>query len=794
MQQKYTLTSLPQITIAADARLSNLDYADDQIWELVQQEGKSPALSLQTTFGLRVRWLRLFPCFIFSDRLVYTSADFAQPPQLLIACPNYLKFNLSPFTNIDTLIEYWVPQSHAVAGRLSFINKGDQPEKFQVCWAGTINPISGDTKLTVNQIGDRYLLHCETNGLYITCTMSGQPQPSTIPFPALGHVIRLSPGDTQQIIWALAALPSDQNEVALHALNTIIGCPWEAEISRIELTNIHDQIEIITGDPEWDHVFALSQRIAYSLFTSSSNNLPNPSFLLTRQPDQGFSLHGNGLNYSAHWKGPTPLDTYYLASMLLPGGLELIEGALKNFLTAQDETEFIDCKSGLAKQRMPQLAQPILASLTLKIDQYKHDHSWLKGIYPALIRFLKLWFSPEHDRDGDGFPEWNYPAQFGLEESPIVNQSHPHAQGIEITQIESPALAAMLLRECKALIKIATYIEANEDITWLEEKATHLQDILNTVWDAKTCTYHYQDFQTHQSNPGLLLFRIKGKNGKYAIRHAFKTPHHLLIKIISKGTETQPLTILLSGKCHQEKVAESINVTQFDWSNNCAFLTTGNLFTRLEEIKIEGLQAGDKVEIRTPDYTLTDISCLLPLWARISTPTQAQAITVKTIKRRFLKNYGICISPQTRATRSVPPWKNISLPWNQLIGEALLANNQQALAAELVTRIMRAIIQNLKHSGCFFEFIDGQTGQGIGKRNHLRGLAPQGLFLSALGIQIRSNREVILQGVNPFPWPVIVKYQGMTVSRRFHETSVTFPTGQFIKVDNQPYPTRIALP
>jgi len=154
-----------KITIAADARLSNLDYADDQIWELVQQEGKSPALSLQTTFGLRVRWLRLFPCFIFSDRLVYTSADFDQPPQLLIACPNYLKFNLSPFTNIDTLIEYWVPQSHTVAGRLSFINKGDQPEAFQVCWAGMINPISGDTKLTVNQIGDRYLLHCETNGL-----------------------------------------------------------------------------------------------------------------------------------------------------------------------------------------------------------------------------------------------------------------------------------------------------------------------------------------------------------------------------------------------------------------------------------------------------------------------------------------------------------------------------------------------------------------------------------------------------------------------------------------------------
>lgn len=140
------------------------------------------------------------------------------------------------------------------------------------------------------------------------------------------------------------------------------------------------------------------------------------------------------------------------------------------------------------------------------------------------------------------------------------------------------------------------------------------------------------------------------------------------------------------------------------------------------------------------------------------------------------------------------PWGNLSLPWNQMIGEALLANDQQALAADLVTHIMKAIVQNLKRFGCFFEFINAQTGQGSGERNHLRGLAPIGLFLSTLGVQIYSNREVILQGLNPFPWPVIVKYQGMTVLRRLRETIVTFPTGQMITVDNQVHPTKIILP
>ncbi len=793
MQQKYTFAPQLQITIAADARLCDLNYKNDYIWELVQQKGKSPALTLQTTFGLHVQWLRLFPCFVYRDKLVYNLADFARPPQLLIVYPNYLKLSLSPFLDIDTLIEYWVPESHAVAGRLSFINQGNQPETFQFCWAGMLNPINGDAKLTVKQIGGRHFLCCETNELYVSCTMSGYPQPTSVPFPALGHTVQLPPRSSQQIIWALAALPADHNEVALHVLKTI-ELPWEAEISRIELFNAHNQIEIITGNPEWDNVFSLSQQVAYSLLISPSNSLPNPFFVLTRQPDQSFSLPGNGPDYSDHWKGQTPLDAYYLASILLPGGLGFVEGILKNFLAAQDETGFIGYKPGSAGQRPRQLAQPILASLALKVDQYKHDHSWLKDIYPALTRFLKLWFSPKHDRDGDGFPEWDNPTQFGLEESPMVNQWHPQAQGIEIAWLESPALATMLLRECKALIKIATYVEGNEDIPWLVEKVSQLQDILNTVWDARACTYHYQDFQTHQSEPGLLLFRIKGKNGKHTIHHTFKKPHRLLIRIVSKGTEIHQLTILLSGKYHQETMVESINATQFNWSNNCVFLTSRNLFTQLQGVEIQGLQAGDEVEIRTPDYTVTDVSCLLPLWARGTTPAQAQAMTAKTIKRRFLKSYGICISPQTRATRTMLPWGNISLPWNQMIGEALLANNQQALVADLVTRIMKAIIQNLKQSGCFFEFIDAQTGHGSGERNHLRGLAPIGLFLSTLGVQIRSNREVILQGFNPFPWPVIVKYQGMTVSRQLHETIVAFPTGQVVKIDNQVNPTRIALP
>ncbi len=323
---------LSTVAISADARLCEIGYTNDQIWELVLQDGKLPALTLQTTFGLRVKWLRLFPCFIYKDRLICNPVDFAQPPQLLTCYPNYLKLSFSPFTSIDTLIEYWVPESHIIAGRLSFMNQTPQQVSFQFQWAGSLNPMDGNAKLVVNKIEGQKVLCGETNGLFIACALSEYPQLVTGPFPALGYYLELPPMSSREITWALATSP-DNLETSVQRATSALKRAWEAEISRIELINAHDQIEIITGDPEWNNAFSLTQQIAFSLITSPSNHLPYPSFVLTRQPDQGFSLHGNGLDYSVLWDGQTPLDAYYLASLILPGGARFIEGILKKLFS-----------------------------------------------------------------------------------------------------------------------------------------------------------------------------------------------------------------------------------------------------------------------------------------------------------------------------------------------------------------------------------------------------------------------------------------------------------------------------
>ena len=113
-------------------------------------------------------------------------------------------------------------------------------------------------------------------------------------------------------------------------------------------------------------------------------------------------------------------------------------------------------------------------------------------------------------------------------------------------------------------------------------------------------------------------------------------------------------------------------------------------------------------------------------------------------------------------------------------------------AGELVTRIMETITASLKRDGCFRQYYNAETSQGYGDYNGLWGLAPIGLFLEALGVQLISPWKVKLAGKNPYPWPVTVKYRGMTILRSLDKTQVVFPDGQTISIDD-PEPRLVSL-
>ena len=75
------------------------------------------------------------------------------------------------------------------------------------------------------------------------------------------------------------------------------------------MVNAAQTIDVHTGDPDWDAAFALSQKTAFGLFFGSSQYLPNPCFVLTRQPDQGYSPRGDGSDYPHLWSGQSILGS-----------------------------------------------------------------------------------------------------------------------------------------------------------------------------------------------------------------------------------------------------------------------------------------------------------------------------------------------------------------------------------------------------------------------------------------------------------------------------------------------------
>jgi hypothetical protein len=98
--------------------------------------------------------------------------------------------------------------------------------------------------------------------------------------------------------------------------------------------------------------------------------------------------------------------------------------------------------------------------------------------------------------------------------------------------------------------------------------------------------------------------------------------------------------------------------------------------------------------------------------------------------------------------------------------------------------LMSAVVRNLKEQHAFYHSYSATTGAGLGDRNSLQGLAPLELFLDTLGVEILSDYRVTISGRNPFPWPVTVKYKGLTVTRSAEQTQVVFPDGQSLSLDD----------
>ena len=820
------------LTLAADARLTCTDYTDDQIWELILGGGEPAAMAVQTTFGLRAHWMRLFPRFVRieagrGETARIDPAAFHVPPKVVRFASNMLVVNFAPFEGLEVQAEYWAAESHVMVGRIRITNQSILTQTFRLEWVAMLNPIDRQGGMAPMQVGPNYVLEGETAYLHPVVFLTGGPQPIQSPYPALALDLELFPGNERQITWACAALRS--YEASLEAARSATGRPWEAEQARIDLQNFSQLVHFETGNLEWDVAFALAQKAAYSLLMRNDPGLPNTSFVLTRRPDQGFSVRGDGSDHPHLWNGQSALDSYYLASMLLPGAPELAAGIVRNFLAAQDPSGAIDWKPGLGGQRTRRMAQPMLAVIAAQVGPYLKTVDWYREVFPGLLRFFNAWFLPIYDHDTDGFPEWEHPLQTGIEDSPMFDRWSPNAQGININRLECPSLAAMLLRECLSLIEIARVLAdaekaeaayarlsaaaepapvstadgviseprpvnvpqlsgAAEALADLLEREKTLREALQSTWDDEAKFYRYRDYQSHLSLPGVTLAEFTGP-GKVSSRRKSQQPRRLVIHVKVSEERTYAVRFVVHGAGPDgSDLSETIEPLGFSWLGLEGRATTENTFSAVKRMEVQGIGDEDQVRVLTADYTQEDCSLFLPLWAGAPEIEQARSMVEEALVPRYMQEFGISLCPPEQILQdALPGLPNASssalLPWNHLLGEGLIHYGYRDEAARIVTRLMKAIVPALKDQRAFRQYYHAQTGLPSGERDHLHGLPPLGLFLQTLGIRRLSPKEIFIDGFSPYPRTIIVKYRKVCLTCEPDKTIITFPGGQSVTID-----------
>jgi hypothetical protein len=764
-----------QLTIAADARLTTPDYLNDHIWELDLSGGDPCAIGLRTTYGLRARLMRLFARFGENGKTVNDPAEFAVAPRVRRFYPNFLEVTFSPFAGLDVTAEYWIPDSNVVCGRLTIANRSTVPHPLRLEWVGQIIPLEGQS-MTAVQRQSVAVLEGQVADLFPVLFMTGGPQPGPGPYPALALMLDLAPGGTRQVVWSMAALKDAQASFDL--ARRTAARPFDAERARLELLNASQTIDITTGDRDWDVALALSQKAAFGLFMGASAHLPQPSFVLSRQPDQGYSRTSSGADYPYFWSGQSPFEAYYLNS-LLPGAPELSRGLVQNFIAVQETDGFIDSKPGLAGQRGRFIAAPYLVSLGWRVCQQGRDKDCLIQIYPKLHSFFWAWFSPQRDSDRNGLPEWQHPLQTGFEENPLFDGWHNWSQGVDITTVQSPALSAALYREAQCLIQMAELLGRQSEAVLLKKQSEILKNGIEACFDSDSALYRYADRDTHLSLAGKVVSERQAAP-EFDLQKEFKQPVRLLIRILGQDETLKRPRLIITGQLDDREQQESLSSQDFTYSSNGAVATSRKVYTSIGNFQFDGLSRRDRLSIQTVDLTIADHTMLLPLWAKVPTEHEAHTIVYRTVldAQHFDHPFGIPALPKVFVQASDPVCLSVHLPWNHLIGEGLLAYGYRRETARLVAHLMSAVIQNLKRSQAFYRNYHAETGAGLGERNALHGLAPVGLFLQTLGVEILSPNRVRLSGENPFAWPVTVKYRGLSVTRHLGQTEVSFPNGQ----------------
>ncbi len=777
-----------ELHLAADARHSRSDYADDQAWTARLGKADEAALAFQTRYGGRAGLASLAPIWRFGEQVVYQARAYHRQPQLRGFAPDLVLIQAAPIAGLELEARFWVMESRAAGGELRLRNDLGEPIELQFELFGHV-VINGEArKLNVLTKADGALaLHLgQIGNINPVLALDGaqiEIYGGRVSSPKLGKRFSVEPGAELVLRFAAAGLEDMRDSFSV-AMNWAAR-DWQPHFARVDRDSAAIP-QIQTGKASWDRVIDLSYKHLVGAFIGPTEHLPQASFVANRAIHRGWSRRGDGSDHIRAWAGQDPTLAWLAAPVIATVDGDLAKGVVRNYLATQDASGFVDRQPGLAGQRQGLLMMPLLARLAWTVYERTEDRAFLAEVFPGLLAFFGRWLAADLDADDDGAPEWQSERQTGYIAFPTFSEGQLWAQGADIRQMETPDLLAYLISEAEALRQAADELGESEAAPILEKQRDMLEASLEEFWDGKR--YAYRDRDSHLSPAGEDLLRGAPADQPQEVNHAFAQPSRVMIRVVG-GLSQRPrrLRLKLEGADeHGEPYQIEATTDDFAWRNRGGIYTSERPLSRVHRIAFDGLSRVYKIYASAIDCSRLDVNALLPLFSGRLNEDRAEALARLAMdEEHFLRPRGLTMV--SARDPSFDPSNargggGVWMFWLSLVGEGLLQAGYRAEATNLLQRVLAGLARVLEREGKLSRFYHADEAKGYGEDHHIGGIAPLKLLSDVLGALIPAGDRAWVGGEFSWGQPVSVKQHGLTVTRDAERIQIQFPSGAEVEL------------
>ena len=734
------------LTLAADQAFNPEPDALDVVWQVGLDEGAP--LSLFSTLGLQARSFHIFPQISLNKIPFERIGGFFARPRIDKIYSNYAKLTVTPQFELEAMLEFWLRSGSCLQGRISIFNHGSENLDVGARLTARLITLQGSSELRPVKQGFQNKLKGQSGNLSINLEIEGGSTTILSPNLALEQNKQLKPGQSLQSLWQCKLQPVPDEAATV---DRPFPVNWDGEIAKIEIANDCRMLQINTALPAWDAVIFSNQNQAFQLLRCDAQNMV--------RPDRSRSIHSAFTPKLSLGKSKiSALELWQILSSLIPAQSEL---------AAQIFTDFLE-DALLEHEKNPQNALPFpcLCDLSWRIHQQIEGKEFLTALYPQLKKLSLAWFSPQHDRDQDGIPEWSKIEQAGLTSLPNFNLLEEEAFPIQINATEQVNLNALLRIELRELQKIAQIAEDSDAIVEIGEHLSVLDAFLAN-YENKTNNNTVLDFESGQWQKGELIYDGKLDDfGEKAIYLAKSSRLNLRLK--PQIQLKKPATFYLHGENQDgEQVVEAIEPKDLLWLPGSFFYTTKEIYCRID--KISALDLKDcNLRIHKADLECQDIGLLFTL------PDSEAEDDPESSLETSISNYEFGIPENLNLEAEE---QQVNLGWNLLLLADLIRKGEIVIAFQLLKQLILAQGKQLSQEHNTSDRWDARTGRILASRNTIGGLIPVSLILDLAGIRIYNEDKLSIQGQNPFPGPFKLLYRGLEVIREGKNTTVRFQDG-----------------